>query len=205
MEMTLSEATQLVGQVQIAHRLSVGFYQRLLPLLTHIASELECMFWYWEPCHNDRPCQASTSPANKWAWDFMPLFAARYAYLNAEGDSAQSGDIAVFFTVHIDANYKPESRKRLGSKGQPDPVSLPIGEAEVEIILYRCDGENGDSFQRKFDLSPWPKRENEGWEDVGQQMSACLLTRKLTDFIAEPETIIADLRAILTADHTGMV
>ncbi len=35
----------LVAQAQIAHRLVVGFYQRLLPTIQQVADALELTFW----------------------------------------------------------------------------------------------------------------------------------------------------------------
>jgi len=203
MEMTLPEATELVGQLQTAHRMSVGFYQRLLPLLSHIASKQEMGFWYWEPCHTNLPSRSTTAPGDKWAWDLVPMFASRHVYRKVVGELAQTGDVALVFNVYLDDNFKPEKRKALGEKGQPDPLTLQVGKATVEMYLYRCDGENGDSFQKRWQNSEWPSGDSTGWELVGPQMSAHLLTRDLAKFITDPQSVIADLRNILTEGTTG--
>lgn len=197
MEMMLPEATELVGQLQTAHRLSVGFYQRLLPLLTRIASELEMGFWYWEPCHTNLPSRSTMAPGNKWAWDLAPMFASRHVYRRVVGELAQAGDVALIFNVYLDDNFKPEKRKALGIKNQPDPLTLPVGRALVEMYLYRCDGENGDSFQKRWQNLERPSNNGAGWELVGTQMSAQLLTRDLAQFIANPNSVVADVRNAL--------
>ncbi|WP_079436974.1 hypothetical protein [Zoogloea sp. LCSB751] len=200
MEMMLPEATELVGQLQTAHRLSVGFYQRLLPLLTRIASELEMGFWYWEPCHTNLPSRSTTAPGNKWAWDLAPMFASRHVYRRVVGELAQAGDVALIFNVYLDDNFKPEKRKALGQKGQPDPLTLPIGKATVEMYLYRCDGENGDSFEKRWGTLEYPSGDNPGWEQAGPQTSARLLTRDLASFITDPDSIVTDIRNALLED-----
>lgn len=203
MEMTTEEASQLVGQLQIAHRLSVGFYQRLLPLLTRIAEALEFEFWYWEPCHNDKPCQSTTPPKSKWAWDFVPLYASRHVYRKVTEAQAREGDLAVVFNIYLDDSYKPDNRKKHGIKGQPDPITMPTGAATVEICLYHCDGENGETFQTLWYASECPSEGKEGWEPVGPKMSARLLTCPLERFIAESDTVIDDLRNAFSTAGSG--
>ncbi len=197
MEMTLTQTTELVSQLQTAHRLSVGFYQRLLPQLSHIASELEMGFWYWEPCHTSLPGRSTTAPGSKWAWDLIPMFASRHVYRRVVGELAQAGDVALVFNVYLDDNFKPEKRKALGQKGQPDPLTLPFGKATVEMYLYRCDGENGDSFQKLWQDSEWPSVDGAGWEQVGPQMAARLITRDLALFINDSDSVIIDVRNAL--------
>ncbi len=56
MQHDLEQTTQLVTQLQQAHRLAAGFYQRILPLFDQIASQaLDAEFWYWEPSENSPP------------------------------------------------------------------------------------------------------------------------------------------------------
>lgn len=193
MEMNVAQAEVLVTQVQTAHRLAVGFYQRLLPLLTRIAGEFDTQFWYWEPTNTSRPSPSTTSPNNKWKWDLVPLFASRHVFRRIAGEQAQQGDVAIVFNVYLDEDFKPERRKSLGIKGQPDPLSLN-GSATVEIYLYRCTVDSEAPFHKMWDAVEWPDDKIKGWHTVGQKMSACRLGYPLAQFIAAPEGVIADVQ-----------
>lgn len=57
------QITDLVTQLQQAHRLATGFYQRILPLFDEIAEEaLYTEFWYWNPTETSRPCGQFSPP-----------------------------------------------------------------------------------------------------------------------------------------------
>jgi len=188
---------QLVSQVTIAHRLCVGFYQRLLPTIKHVANELDCSFWSWDPAETDRPAKARTQPAEKWAWDFLPLFASQHTYIRSDGEAAKVGDLAIIFSVYLDESFKKENRCNLGIAGQPDPILLPMGEAAVEMSLYRCDQENGESFDSQWTELDWPNKSIEGWQKISDLMSAMYLRRTLVEFIANPDMVVDELRSRL--------
>lgn len=202
MEMNEAQAQELVTQVQTAHRLAVGFYQRLLPLLTRIARELDMQFWYWEPAHTNRPCASTTSPNTKWKWDLVPLFASRHVFWRIAGEQAQQGDVAIVFNLYLDEDFKPSRRKSLGIKGQPDPLTLH-GPATAIVHLYRCTTDNGQPFHKLWNEVDFPNEGVEGWHEVGPTMTACRLPYTLAQFIAEPDNVIANIREALAAMHPG--
>lgn len=202
MEMNVAQAQELVAQVQTAHRLAVGFYQRLLPLLTRIAGELDMQFWYWKPTHTSRPSSSTTSPNDKWKWDLVPLFASRHVFWRIAGEQAQLGDVAIVFNVYLDEHFKPEKREALGIKGQPDPLTLQ-GSAITEICLYRCTADGEEPFHKRWDEVEWPGDAVEGWHEVGPAMNACRLAYSLAKFIAEPEDVIKDIREAFAETTAG--
>jgi len=191
MELTLPEATTLVSQLQTAHRLSVGFYQRLLPLLNDITTALDLDFWSWQPIHTNRPSQGGKSPAEKWAWDLLPMFASRHDFRNQQGEHASTGDMAAVFKIYLDDNFKPEKRKALGIRGEPDPLTMPIGKALLELDLFWCKEETSTSFSSLWEDADWPSDENTHWEDVGEHICARRLTFELSELIANPNSIIS--------------
>lgn len=202
MEMNLSQAQELVTQVQTAHRLAVGFYQRLLPQLTRIAGELDMQFWYWKPAHTSRPCNSTTSPNNSWKWDLVPLFASRHAFWRVAGDQAQQGDIAVVFNIYLDEDFEPSRLKLLGIKGQPDPLSLK-GTASAIVHLYRCTAENGQSFQELWNKAGLPSKSVHGWQDVGPMMAAYRIPYTLAQFIVAPDKVITDIQEAFAETTAG--
>ncbi len=197
MEIAHSDATELVGQLQTAHRLSVGFYQRLLPLLNRIAGEFLLDFWSWGPLFTNRPSQSGKSPSTKWAWDLVPMFASEHYFRNEQGEHANPGDMTAVFKIYIDENFKPEKRKELGIKGEPDPLTMKAGSAIFELDLFCCDGHSQKPFDSLWGDATWPSDDNESWEVVGENMNARRLTFHLADLIAAPETIIEAVRAEL--------
>ncbi|CAM3317798.1 hypothetical protein [Polaromonas hydrogenivorans] len=193
-ESTTENFVHLVNQVKVAHRLCAGFYQRLLPTIKHVASELDFTFWSWRPLETERPPRATTQPAEKWAWDFLPLFASEHIYRRSDGDVAKVGDVAIIFSIYLDESFKKENRSKLGIAGQPDPIVLPMGEAVVEMSLYRCDQDNGESFDSQWTGLGWPDKCIEGWQKVSDLMSTMYLRHTLVEFIANPDTVVDKLR-----------
>lgn len=191
------DITHLVDQVQIAHRLCVGFYQRLLPCIQEVASALECSFSSWNPEETNRPAGQYTAPQNKWAWDLVPMFATQHTYERVTGDFASQGDLSLTFIIYLDENFKKAQRKRLGIKGQPDPINLPKGEATVEVCIHRCTGDSKASFDSLWDAAKWPDSEASGWQVVGEKIEATIVRWPLALFIARKEQVIAELKATL--------
>ncbi len=196
MDLNLTQAEQLVSQVQTAHRLAVGFYQRILPQLETVAGALDMQFWYWKPAYTSRPCSSATSPNKSWKWDLLPLFASQHAYWRIAGEQAQEGDTALVFNLCIDQDFKPERRKLLGIKGQPDPLAMK-GVATAEIFLIRCFADSEQPFHRLWEEITWPEDAGEGWQIASPTMNVCRLTYSLAQFIAEPQSIIGKLKGFL--------
>lgn len=191
------EITHLVNQVQIAHRLCVGFYQRLLPCVQQVASALECSFCSWNPLETDRPTRQYTPPQNKWAWDMVPMYATEHLYERVAGEHAREGDLNLSFHIYLDQNFKSDQRKQLGIKGQPDPLTLPQGEANVEICMYRCTADSKTSFDSLWEAAKEPDAETAGWQMVGEKMQATSRRYPLARFIAQTDQVIAELEVML--------
>ena len=204
---TSHDLSHLISQAQIAHRLVVGFYQRLLPAIKHIASELDCSFWYWDPIVTDRPCKTSKPPGDKWAWDMVPLFASQHCYWRTDGKVAKVGDVSVSFRICLDSNFASDKFEKLGyPKGEPDAIKLPIGEAVVKIFMTRCDQANGQSFEAQWNKAVSIDKSEalaEKWVKLSDQISGMWLQRTLVEFIANPEKIINDLRPLLFTTPTS--
>lgn len=192
------DAKELVSQLRAAHCLAVGFYQRLLQQLTSMSNELNLSFWYWEPSETSMPCRRQTAPVGPWAWDMVPLFASTHVYRRvADAGLAQEGDIAVSFQVYLDDNFTSQKRKSLGIKGQPDPLTLPAGEAIVRVDLFRCDGQNGENFTKAWQDSEWPDSEGDSWKEVGANMKARVKTYHLDFFITHSDHVVKEIDELL--------
>lgn len=188
------QAVELVENVRIAHRLSVGFYQRMMPLLDTTAEVLDCEFWYWKPVFTARPGASGTQPTRKWLWDMMPLFASRHVYRKVAGGPLQRGDIAVSFGLYLDDGFKPEKRQTAGVKGDPDPVLLPAGAAVLELELYRASDDGGDTFDAVWDKAASPDKKKTAWHQVHESLQGRWLSMPLPDVVHNPDGLVGVIR-----------
>lgn len=185
----LEQAKQLVGQLAQAHRLSVGFYQRILPLFDQLASEAaDANFWYWRPTETNTPCRSSSRPSGSWAWDFVPLFASTHVYRSQDGDAVTKGSKVLAFRLYIDDAFKKKSPQRQNIKGMPDPLTLEPGTPIVEVCLYRCVMESDKPFDTVWDALPWAKPD-EDWYSLSDmpEFELCAKYVGLAEFIAHVE------------------
>jgi len=182
--MTSDEANALVGQIRTAHRLSAAFYQRLFSMLAEVSDDQDLEFWYWEPSHTSRPCRSTTSPGDNWAWDMLPMFASRHVYRRVRGGGAAQGDVAVMFEVLLDDAFRPDARKRHGVRGEPNPLTLPVGSALVEVGVYRCTGDDVRTFDAIWDETDAPLSSVEGWQKLHARLDAKVLVLDLGQFIS---------------------
>ncbi|MGH1411240.1 MAG: hypothetical protein ACRAUW_17310 [Aeromonas sp.] len=190
MQHDLEHTTQLVTQLQQAHRLAAGFYQRILPLFDQIASQaLDAEFWYWEPSESSRPCRSGTRPSSSWAWDYLPLFASNHAYRDRNGDTALKGDKTLIFRLYIDDDFRQNSTLRTSTKGQPDPLQLS-GNAVVEVNLYRCLQDSDHHFWDLLKQISWPAHQPD-WQqsDKCHQLEICSNHLPLAQLLADPDSM----------------
>ena len=188
------QAVELVENVRIAHRLSVGFYQRMMPKLDAAAEALDSEFWYWEPVFTARPAASGTRPTRKWLWDMVPLFASRHVYRKVAGGPLQKGDMAVSFCLYLDDGFKPEKRKAAGVKGDPDPVLLPAGAAVLELELYRASADATDSFDAVWDKADAPDTKQTAWHQVHESLQGYWLSMPLPDVMHNPDDLVSVIR-----------
>lgn len=188
------QAVELVENVRIAHRLSVGFYQRMMPTFDAAAEALDCEFWYWEPVFTARPAASGTRPTRKWLWDMMPLFASRHVYRKVAGGPLQKGDVALSFCLYLDDGFKPEKRKAAGAKGDPDPVLLPAGASVLELELYRASADGGGTFDAVWDKAGAPDTKQAAWHAVHENLQGCWLSMPLADVVHDPDGLVTAIR-----------
>lgn len=188
---------QMIRQVQIAHRLTLGFYQRLLPTIKHIADELDLTFWKWEPAAADWPCRKSKQPADHWALDMLPLYFSNHYYCKTErNEAAKIGDIVVGIWIIFDTNFYHWDDFDFPDDQEPDATSinLPIGLAEVEIVMGRCVKANGKTLEDLWgDTKDINEDDTEKWQTISPQMQAFFLKKPIADFVSSPEKIIHEI------------
>lgn len=192
----------LVAQTQIAHRMIVGFYQRLLPTIKQVAQELEFTLWEWDPMITDRPCKKSKDPADQWAWDMVPMLAANHRYWRTNGATTEVGDavLNLYFTFDSHFSHSDWEQWGIADDQEPDATQLPMGSAIVEIYLSRCDKRSDTPLKRLWEeAGEMEDEENHPgcWQAISPHFNAVYLKKSLADFIASPEDSIAQIRALL--------
>lgn len=141
------DATKLIKQVQLSHRMAVGFFQRIIPLIDEIAEKLELDFSWHGPV-TTAPPKKDKQPSKYWAWDYFPLYNSAHHYEklhNADGTTNQQ-DAYVNLTLLLDENFTSNKLDELEIEGEPDPVTLPAGRALLRASVYRPTG----NFPEKF-------------------------------------------------------
>lgn len=197
MEVTPAEAEKIVSQVQVAHRLLAGYYQRILGRLDAIGAQLGMDYLSWDPLVTDRPCRSSTQPGKKWVWDLLPLYAFSYTFRRATHKTTRRGDFVVDFSVYTDGAFEKSERKKARINGCPDPFTMPHGEGYVLANVYRYVSDARKSWDAAWYNAAEPDASVEGWQDVGEGFEACSKRVPLAELISNPESVVRTLERMV--------
>lgn len=185
MAVTLEQTTKLVDDVQVAHRLLVAYYERLLARLEAVARELDLSFWYWEPLETSRPCRSQTPPTKNWLWDMLPLYASLHVYRRIAGENIRRGDVNVLFEVYADDGFS-EAKRKLTGRGKPDPLTLPRGDAVIIAEVYVAKTSVRKPWDDEWGDLDSPDQASEVWKDVGCDVYARCVKTQLAEFMRDP-------------------
>ena len=121
------QAAELLQQMQLAQRISVAVYLRLLRLFDELGACMGGQFLRWHPAETDRPAIPSAAPSGKWAWDLLPLYASVHHYLRCASSARTTvGDQASRISCYLDEGFRRSHRQMHQTHGEPDPLSLPM-------------------------------------------------------------------------------
>lgn len=187
------QITELVTQLQQAHRLAASFYQHILPLFDLIANQaLDAKFWFWNPIETDRTCRQETQPTSRSAWEFLPLFASAHAYRDHDGITAEKDEKAVIFRLYLDDDFRKDSALRARSKGvgEPDPLKMS-GEAVIEVNLYHCLQDSNKHIWHLVNKAGWAIPQSDQWQQSAScpALEVCSKQRPLDEFLADPDSV----------------
>lgn len=195
MALSVTDATEIVEQLQNAHRISVAFYRRILPTLDQIAATLGCTFDEWMPLHTAMPSKRKNSPpSDTWAWDYVPLFASNHIYLRTDGGPVSLSDVGLCLCLYVDDAIAFYELKQQGAAGQPDPISLPMGSALLMAYIYRPIKPSELSFDELWAEAGDPEIGNDQWQEVADNLQAICFQWPLAEVIQDIEPIISELK-----------
>lgn len=194
MTVTQSEALQLVTQVQKAHRLAAGFYQRILPTIEDIAYSLDANFWYWQSSIFSRPSGRNNYPGRSWSWDLLPMSSPVFVFLRQDGPDMEPSDLAIEFQLHLDPALTTASKK-----GQPDPLTLGESEPTLEVYLYWPNQKAQGELKTEWEHISYPTCPV-GEVEVTGNISAVKLQFPLVSLVRDVGAIEAALRSYLPGE-----
>jgi hypothetical protein len=200
MQITLDEASALIAQQKVAHKLLAGFYQNILASFDKLVDKCGYTFSGWWPTLTHRPCMARTNPSSKWIWDFLPLYASTFEYkMLKEPAKAQPGNCVLVFRLYCDEGFRQEYRR-----GYADPVDLESKEGSIELMVYRCIKSDTKSCSELYDVSEWLKPFTDGWQQnlCPPSMMAYYKRYTLENFITEQDNIQAHLVELTSSDYS---
>ena len=195
------QAGQLVAQVQLAHRLNAGFYQRQLQLIEQLAATCGASFHSWGPKFTRHAIPINKNPAKYWAWDLMPLFASWHLFTKVKDDGgAQEGDLHLVVRIYLEESFALQSSDGNHRK-QPDPLNMAQGASRVEIELHACKKAAPHSSIKALVVSSQqaksPLTPNTGWMQVNPHLDSWSLSISLEDLICDFDAIQKQLGAAI--------
>lgn len=192
MNIDAETARKLMGDVQVAHRVVVGFYERLMPRLDHIAESMELEFFYWQPLYTSRPAMSTTRPSQNSLWDMVPLYASMHVYRRVEGGNLRAGDKAAVFNIQVDEGFKTAM-----ARGKPDPIEFAQGNATLRIDLYRATSDVEETFDAIWNKAKTADPAKDGWHKVADCMEGRSIRMPLEEFMSDHESTARTLRELL--------
>lgn len=192
MEISHEDALTLVAQVQKAHRLAAGFYQRILPALESVAHSLDTSFWYWGTDVFSRPTGRYSYPGKPWSWDLLPMSAPLFVFLRQNGPQMQVTDLVVEFQLQLDPALIPASKK-----GQPDPVIMGASEPLLQVFLYWPTEDAPEELKTEWEAASHPVGPMGQVEAVSPNLSAVRLEFPFAEFIRDAGAIEVALKTHL--------
>lgn len=105
--------------------------------------------------------------------------------------------MALSFRLWTDRHFSGIDRARLGVKGEPDPVSLPRGPAEIHVRLIRGTASETEDFAERVRLTDWPLPGD--WSAIGNGLQVRIAIVPLAAVIAEQDGLTAAIRRLLNA------
>lgn len=192
MSIDIETAGKLMHDVQVAHRVVVGFYQRIIPLLDHVSEGMDCEFSYWRPLYTKRPSVGTTKPSKNWLWDMVPLYASRHVYRRVAGGGLQTSDRVIVFDIEVDEGFNT-ARKH----GEPNPIEFEAGAARLYVDLYRASKESDETFEVVWNKAGDADRNKAEWHSVADHLEARSLGFDLAEFISDHKSVVDKLRELL--------
>ncbi|ELH0894517.1 hypothetical protein Q9887_001394 [Vibrio fluvialis] len=149
----MEKVDELLLQVRTAHRLLAAYYQRLLPTISDIASQLELTFCNWGNADFDLPAAARYDITDYWQWDLLPGLNTSYLYGQFDSkDKVKVGEFLVELMVvsdtAIDSHFE-------GHDSEPDALELVMSAEEAESILRITVCAPYQSFDGRWYNSVW--------------------------------------------------
>lgn len=131
----MKELQAALLDVRKAQRLLVAFHQRVLPLIQKIGEDLECNFDYWYPVNHGPAPKGTSSPFNRWYWDYSSLSDAVFFFHPEEIENRHSAPTGAWvLTIRLQTDSGISESFALKSRNW-DALELKNSTEESETSL----------------------------------------------------------------------
>ena len=126
-----------MNTVRQAHRYVVAYQRRILDAVAALHDQIgpDGLGFQpdgWEPLHYGYPAKGVFAP-KRWAWDFVPMYAARFYWLH-QGRKENAAGTTAFMVDHVvDTAFEPVAAKK--RQQEPDPLEDLAPSDRSESVL----------------------------------------------------------------------
>lgn len=126
-------------QIRTAHRLIGAYFQRLMPLLDQVASELDLSFYQWDSLHIEACSTGGSNPFNLWSLALIPTYSPFFLF-HSKGKKenkkhiARQGEYLICLAVINDTGVF-QDHEVLELEEEPDILDIAISAEKSSSIL----------------------------------------------------------------------
>ncbi|TNM59861.1 hypothetical protein [Aliirhizobium smilacinae] len=183
----MTELSHALADVRESQRLLHSYYRRVLDTVRLIGELFsDRTFYAWSNANHAHPPQKTTSPFDKWAWDFLPLNCTSYLFTNAAQKSyyPQKGEWMLEINVTTDTAFVPG----IDFKGEPDPnifASSDTTRSEISVIAWKCTDTMDEStnwLRHVWNNGHWPDKDAQHGDlpfEAIEGVQSCRLTANI--------------------------
>jgi len=171
----VTNTDELFIQIRTAHRFLASYYQRLLPTIEQIATQLELDFYFWLPREFERPSQLTTNPFERWQWDMLPALSTYYTFKRVEDiNKLRFGEYLISFWVISDTGVSSDE----------------MNGVQADALLLKKRPEDSESIMKIGVFTPYKEKDTNWYRNI---WSPC----------PHPQYVALDEEAKITKDADG--
>jgi len=193
----MTELSNALADVREAQRLLHSYYRRVLDTVRLIGEQFpDRTFYAWSNLNHDHPPQKTTSPFDKWAWDFLPLNCTSYLFTNAAQKSyhPQTGEWMLEINVTTDTAFVPG----ISFRGEPDPNTFAPSvstRSEICVVAWKCIevmDERANWLRNVWSDGAWPQEDTQPGDpafDAMEGIKSCRLSVNIENLASYDDVV----------------
>jgi len=148
----------VLENVRKAYRLLYLYQRRVLDLSEAVGQKLGMQFAWWGPARFDRPAKDYANPAQRSAWEMLPLVESLISYCPPASPASGQWMLTVYHVADSG------SVRAMGP--EPDPLAFPAAEScrsELKLFTIIVRKGNADDWGALWDKTEYPKDDTTPW------------------------------------------